>query len=210
MNKRVVFIFALVMLIIFVSLYFDSEIVEGVSLIRNNLLNDFFMGITFVSSKIMVFFFLTGLFLWKKKKFILPLWLTLGLAVAVSFLLKIAVQRQRPFQLGLVSVLPVLEKASHLIWNFSFPSFQTMLVFCAIPLLSKKFPKLKYWWIAFAVLVGFSRIYFGLHFLSDVIAGGAIGYLLGVIIIKIEERYKFGERIYKKVFENESFVGLKD
>ena len=200
MGKKPVSIFAFVMFMIFVSLYFDSQIVKGISLIRNDFLNEFFMGITFISSKIIIFFFLTGLFLWKKRKFIFPLWFTLGLAVAVSFLLKTAVQRQRPFQLGLVSVLPVLEKASHLIWNFSFPSFQTMLVFSAVPLLSKQFPKLKYSWIAFAVLVGFSRVYFGLHFLSDVIAGGAIGYLIGWMVVKIEEENKFGERIWKKVF----------
>jgi len=157
------------------------------------------MGITFISSEIIVFSFLTLLFLWKKQKLVLPLWITLGLAVAVSFLLKVVIQRQRPFQLGLVSVLPVLEKASHSIWNFSFPSFQTMLVFCAIPILSKQFSKLKYLWIAFAVLVGFSRIYFGLHFMSDVIAGAAIGYFLGVIIIKFEEKYKFGEKIFVKL-----------
>lgn len=199
MKKRAVFIFAFIILAIFVSLYFDSEIVKGVSLIRNNFLNDFFMGITFISSEIIVFSFLTLLFLWKKQKLVLPLWVTLGLAVAVSFLLKVVVQRQRPFQLEIVSVLPVLEKASHSIWNFSFPSFQTMLVFCAIPILSKQFSKLKYLWIAFAVLVGFSRIYFGLHFMSDVIAGAAIGYFLGVIIIKFEEKYKFGEKIFVKL-----------
>ena len=197
MKKGAVFIF--VLLAIFISLYFDSEIVKGVSLIRNNLLNDFFMGITFISFEIIVFSFLTLLFLWKKQKLVLPLWVTLGLAVAVSFLLKVVVQRQRPFQLEIVSVLPVLEKASHSIWNFSFPSFQTMLVFCAIPILSKQFSKLKYLWIAFAVLVGFSRIYFGLHFMSDVIAGAAIGYFLGVIIIKFEEKYKFGEKIFVKL-----------
>jgi len=203
MRKKVVSIFAFVVFVIFVSLYFDSEIVKGVSLIRNNLLNEFFMGITFISSKIIIFFFLTSLFFWKERKFVLPLWFTLGLGVAVSFLLKVAVQRQRPFQLGLVSVLPVLEKASHAVWNFSFPSFQTMLVFCAIPLLSKQFPKLKYYWIAFAVLVGFSRVYFGLHFMSDVIAGGAIGYLLGVVVIRLEEEYKFGEKVYKKIFRKD-------
>jgi len=196
MKKGAVFIF--VVLAIFISLYFDSEIMKGISLIRNNLLDNFFMGISFASSKIVIFFFLTMLFLWKKQKLVLPLWITLGLAVAVSFLLKVVVQRQRPFQLGIVSVLPVLEKASHAVWNFSFPSFQTMLIFCAIPILSKQFPKLKYYWIAFAVLVGFSRIYFGLHFLSDVIAGGLIGYFLGIIILKLEKRYKFGEKILIK------------
>ena len=103
------------------------------------------MGMTFISSEIIIFFFLTSLFLWqeRKRKWILPLWLSLGLSALISFLLKIAVQRPRPFQTGIVSVLPVLEKSSHLIWNFSFPSFQTMLGFCAVPILSKEFPKFK-------------------------------------------------------------------
>jgi len=35
--------------------------------------------------------------------------------------------------------------------------------------------------------------------LSDVIAGGLIGYLIGMIIIKIEKENKFGENVYKKV-----------
>jgi len=202
MKKRVVLIGILIMSFVFISLYFDSEIVKGISFIRNNLFNEFFLGMTFISSSIIIFFFLTSLFLWKehKRKWILPLWFTLGLSVVVSFLLKFSVQRPRPFQEGIVSMLPVLEKASHLIWNFSFPSFHAMLVFCSIPILSKEFPKFKYIWIFFASLIAFSRIYFGLHFLSDVIVGGTIGYLLGTIIVKVEKENKFWGKIYNKIF----------
>ena len=188
--------------LIILSFYFDSEISQGIASIRSNLLNDFFLGITFISSEIIIFFVLTSLFLWQehKRKWILPLWLTLGLSAVISFLLKISVQRQRPFQLGIVSVLPVLEDANFLTWNFSFPSFQAMLAFCAIPILSREFPKFKYVWIVFAGLVAFSRVYFGLHFLSDVLVGGAIGYLVGFIVMKTETRNNFWERIYKKIF----------
>ena len=201
-KKKVVNVGILIALSVFISLYFDSEIVKGISLIRNSFLNDFFTGMAFVSSSIIIFFFLTGLFLWKenKRKWILPLWFTLGLSVVVSFLLKVTVQRLRPFQLGIVSILPVLEKGSHLIWNFSFPSFHAMLAFCAIPILSKEFPKFRYIWIFFAGLIAFSRIYFGLHFLSDVIIGCLIGYLLGAVIVKTERENKFWEKIYKKIF----------
>ena len=203
MDKRRGVVFGLlILLIVIIGFYFDSEIVRVISLLRNGILNDFFLGITFVSSSIIIFFFLTSLFLWRehKRKWILPLWFTLGVSTFVSFVLKIIVRRPRPFQLGIVSVLPVLEKANYLIWNFAFPSFHSMLVFCSIPILSKQFPRFKYVWITFASLVAFSRVYFGLHFLSDVIAGGLIGYVLGVIIIKLEKEYKFGERTYKKIF----------
>ncbi|MEN7981890.1 MAG: phosphatase PAP2 family protein [Nanoarchaeota archaeon] len=184
-----------------ISFVFDKKIIQGVSLFRNNILNEFFLGITFVSSEVIIFFFLTSLFLWKKykRRWILPLWLTLFFSVVVSFVLKYSIHRARPFQQGLVSVLPLLEKSSHLTWNFSFPSFQAMLVFCAIPILAKEFPKFKYVWIIFAGLVAFSRVYFGLHFLSDVIVGGLLGLILGWGMIKFEEKYGMGKKVYEKV-----------
>ena len=92
----------------------------------------------------------------------------------------------------------MLMSKSYEIWNFSFPSFQAMLVFCAIPTISKEFPKIKWAWIVFACLAAFSRVYFGLHFLSDVIIGGILGYLIGMLIIKLEEKNNFGEKIYKR------------
>jgi len=113
--------------------------------------------------------------------------------------LKIAIQRERPFQLGIVSLIQNLQSASFSTWNFSFPSFQSMLVFSAIPILSEQFPKFKKFWIGFAVLVAFSRVYFGVHFVSDIIAGGLIGYLIGMIIVKLEKENKFGQKIYNKI-----------
>ncbi|MFA7707938.1 MAG: phosphatase PAP2 family protein [Candidatus Pacearchaeota archaeon] len=203
MKKRVIIIGIFIVLFIFLSLYFDSEIIKIISEIKNNFFDEFFMGITFISSSIIIFFFLTSLFLWKehKRKWILPLWFTLILSAIFSFLLKFSIKRARPFQEGLVSIIPILEKSSHLIWNFSFPSFHSMLVFCAVPILSKEFPKFKYVWISFASLIAFSRIYFGLHFLSDIIAGAFIGYLLGIAIIKMEKETNFFKKIYEKIFE---------
>ena len=200
-RKRVIWGLVILFAIIF-SFWFDVEIVQGVEVLRNGVLDDFFLGLTFISSSVIIFFFLTSLFLWKDRKrgWILPLWATLALSAAVSFVFKFLIKKPRPFQTGLVSVLPVLEKASHAVWNFSLPSFHAMLVFCAIPILSKQFKKFKYVWIAFAVLIAFSRVYFGLHFMSDVIIGGFIGYVLGMIIVRLEKDYKFGKKVYEKVF----------
>ena len=200
MKKRDLWILIIVILAGFISFGIDSWISKAFESIRNPFLTNFFLGITYVSSSIIIFFILTSLFLWKenKRKWILPLWITLALSAIVSFLLKIIVKRPRPYQIGIVSSL--LMEASHNIWNFSFPSFQTVLAFCALPILSKEFPKLKYAWFAFAILIALSRVYLGVHFMSDVFAGGLIGYFLGVFVIHSEKKTNFWGRIYKKLF----------
>ncbi len=191
------------MAITFLCFYFNPLISAAFSSMKNNFLNEIFAGITFVSSEIIIFFFLTSIFLWKehKRKWVFPLWLTLGFSALVSFLLKIIVQKQRPFQTGIASISPFLESASYYTWNFSFPSFQSMLGFCAVPILSKEFPKLKFFWVCFAILIALSRVYFGLHFFSDVLIGGIIGYLIGTIVIELEKKYSFGEKIYKNFLD---------
>ena len=199
-ERKVVFTWIIFSLFMFLVFRLDSDIVAGISLIRNSVLNDFFVGITFFSSSI-IFIFLTVLFMQKnKKKWLLPLWLTMLVSVIISFLLKVSVQRIRPYQMELISILPGFESLAHSVWNFSFPSFQTMLVFSAVPFLSKEFPRFRYVWIIFASLVALSRVYIGLHFLSDVILGGLIGYLLGAAVIKTEKENKYCERFYKKIF----------
>jgi len=199
-NKGVIAAVCIVFALI-ISLYLDKTLVRYVSFLRNIFLDNVFLVITFISSEAIIFLVLTSLFLFKDKKrrWVFPLWLTLGISAIVSFILKITIQRARPYQLGIVSLLPKLQEASHNIWNFSFPSSHAMFAFCAIPILSKQYPKLKNVWIAIAVLIAFSRIYLGLHFFSDVIAGGLIGYVTGVLMVKLEKENKFGQKIYDKI-----------
>ena len=98
-KRRVALVWIFLAIVIFLSFYFDSEIVKTVSLIRNDTLTDFLMGITFVSSILILFLFLTLLFVKEnKRKWVLPLWLSLvlsiGLTLVVLFLLLMAWQKQ--------------------------------------------------------------------------------------------------------------------
>ena len=201
-KRKIVFLILIVFLGLF-ALKFDEELIKEVSLLRNSLLDEFFIVITFISSEIIIFFILTALFLWRehKRRWIFLLWVSLGISAVLGFILKVSFQRLRPFQIGIVELLPKLQESSFSLWNFSFPSFQSMLAFCAIPLLDEQFPKLKKFWISFALLIAFSRIYFGVHFVSDVIFGGVIGYLIGTIVVKLEKENSFGKKIYEKVFK---------
>jgi len=93
-KKEVLFVGIIVILAILSFLYFDESISQCFENIRNYFLTDLFMGITYVSSGVIIFFILTSLFLWKehKRKWILPLWITLALSAIVSFLLKIVMR----------------------------------------------------------------------------------------------------------------------
>jgi len=200
-KNKGIFAWILVVFTIILSFYLDNTLIKGVSLLRNSILDSIFLIITKLGSEIILFAIVTALFLWRdeKRRWILPLWITIGVSAFVSFLLKVTVQRLRPFQIGLVSLLPQLQEASYDIWNFSFPSNHSLLAFCVVPILSEQYPKLKKVWIAAAVLIAFSRIYLGLHFFSDVIAGGAIGYLIGMMIVKLEKETKFGKNVYENI-----------
>jgi undecaprenyl-diphosphatase len=200
-NRGLLFL-AIAVIFTIASLYFDNYLIQGISFLRNSILDKFFLVITFISSELIIFFVLTALFLWRenKRRWILPLWMSLGVSGLVGFILKIMIQRARPYQLGIISLLPGLAEASHSIWNFSFPSFHAMFAFCAIPILVEQFPRLKKVWIVFAVLVAFSRVYLGLHFVSDIIAGALIGYLIGMMIVRLEKEKGFGRKIYDKIF----------
>lgn len=184
-------IILLVMIILMiVSFYYDAQIARAVYSTQNYYLTQFFLGVTFISSEIIIFFILTSLFLWneRKRKWIIPLWVTLGLSAILNYVLKNIIQRARPFEQGITTLMPVLQNS---ISGFSFPSGHAIIAFCALPILSKEFPKLKYWWLAFAVIIAFSRVYLGLHFLSDVIAGAVLGYAIGEVIVAVKMRKVF-------------------
>lgn len=203
-KKRGIILLFITLIILILSFCFDNYIIKFFSIIRNFYLSQLFFGIKFLDTEIFIAIFLTALFIWnrKKREWILPLWITFGLTALISILLKVIVGRTRPFITGIISLLPgIVNNLSYNLWDFSFPSFDSAFAFCAIPFISKFYPRFKYAWIAFATLIALSRIYFGLHYLSDVISGALLGYLIGFLFLKLEDKYKFSKRIYRKVLK---------
>lgn len=76
--------------------------------------------------------------------------------------------------------------------SYSFPSNHALNNFAAATFFYRLFPSYK--WVLFitATLVSISRIYLGLHYPSDVLAGAvigsAIGYLFSIAALKIENQ----------------------
>ena len=207
MKKRVMIILALAVIVGLFCTIYDAGISQFIVSLRAFIPDWFFIGFTFEIQTLVILFFLTSLFLFQeqKRRWILPLWVTAGLAIIISYILKVIIARPRPFEMGIVGVLAVVMNmlgGGYTTWNSSFPSFQAVLAFSALPILEKEFPRFKWVWIAIVCIMAFSRVYFGVHYLSDVIIGAVIGYLLGTLVVKAENEYEFGSKFLRKFIKN--------
>lgn len=63
--------------------------------------------------------------------------------------------------------------------SFSFPSNHSMNVFSAATVISWFYNKYSLYFFGFAALIGFSRIYVGVHYPIDVTGGAVLGIILG-------------------------------
>ena len=106
----------------------------------------------------------------KDKKLVYLLIITFLVSFLVTFGIKLIVQRERPFE-ALTYFFGVTD--------YSFPSGHSVTVFSLLPLLAEYIKRQKKFWAASAFLVAFSRVYLGFHFLSDVVFGSFLGYLIG-------------------------------
>lgn len=80
---------------------------------------------------------------------------------------------------------------------FSFPSSHATNIFTGMILLSYVYPKIKAGALTIAVLVSYSRVYVGVHYPFDVVAGVALGIVCAIIIMVIHEIFA---RMFPKVF----------
>lgn len=173
----------------------DIRIVNLLFSFRDSSLAEFFIWVTMLGSwKLILIFSLIAsmiFWIWKKRFFIVSLWATISGAMFFSFIGKLAFQRARP-EGGLF-----FEK------SFSFPSghatmsaaFYGFVIYFFWMNLSQWKNKIN---ILFAnmlliALIGFSRLYLGVHFLSDVWGGVLLGLLCLITGITI------GEWFYLKI-----------
>lgn len=170
---------------------FDNAISLFFSVHNNVIFTNIFKAISFICSPkfMIVLNVLLFIFIIVKKKYkLLIIVLSSISSVIINNLVKIIVRRERPDYLRMV-----MEK------SYSFPSGHAMisvLFFGSIIYLVNKY-NLKYKKLitfslsTFVLLVGISRIYLGVHYLTDVVGGYLLGFIVLFLIIHLFERKKF-------------------
>jgi membrane-associated phospholipid phosphatase len=104
--------------------------------------------------------------------------ISIGTGVLITQALKYGINRQRPAERFPDEIFPAQIKIGH-----SFPSGHTSLAFSSATTVALEYKK---WYIvvpayAWAASVGYSRMYRGLHYPSDVLAGAAVGVGSGIL-----------------------------
>ena len=119
--------------------------------------------------------------------------LTTFAADAITFAVKDLVDRPRPFV-----VHPQIQPL-YAVHSSSFPSGHAATAFAGAVLVSFLGPRGTPFFMALAVVMAFARVYVGVHYPGDVIAGAAIGAAVGLLIAMLA---RFGQRRRRHVVEH--------
>jgi undecaprenyl-diphosphatase len=122
----------------------------------------------------LILFILLSWIVTKQRKVIRHLVLLYAIQSAVIYSLKFLIQRQRPFLF--LEMASKLSKGPGEILDPSFPSAHAAFSFMMATLLAAWFPRFRIIFYIAAGFIGWTRIYLGLHFPTDVIVGGLLGY----------------------------------
>jgi undecaprenyl-diphosphatase len=117
--------------------------------------------------------------------------LTTFAADSASFGVKDLTHRTRPFEAN-QQIHPL-----YVVHSSSFPAGHGATAFAGATLLTYLAPKLAPFFFALAVAICFSRVYVGVHYPGDVLAGAVLGALVGCVAIGVIEaarRRRLGDR----------------
>ena len=161
------------------ALIFDKSIMQWSLNLRIDLINPVIKIIA--HSGIVILFVVIMFFILIKKKRSLVLLTSAVGAYYIGVLLKFIIARPRPDIEQVVTA-----------GFYSMPSTHAITLFALLPILYKEYPKYLWMWLLIIIIIVFSRFYIGVHYLSDLILGAMLGFLIGLLVLLLDKKYRFG------------------
>ena len=152
--------------------------------LRSEPLSAFMEGVSFFGEKgwfwvvIIIFMFVFK----KTRRVSIIAAVSVGVSSVIGYAIKILVGRERPVFVS-DAIVVVGEKSD----SFSFPSGHTIMSFACALILLRYDKRVGIPAVCFAALIGFSRIYLGEHYVTDVIAGFLLALAVSTVVWIIAE-----------------------
>ncbi len=166
--------------------YLDHQVFLYINHLPHSALADrIALFLSFVGGNALIWIILIAIVVFREERkdhwFILPCFVAGGASwLFSSVLLKSWFGRARPLVLdGTVLVCPSPS-------SYSFPSSHAAIAWAFAALLMREEPRFRWLFGALATLISLSRIYLGVHYPSDVVAGSLIGLAVGYAAMALE------------------------
>lgn len=175
--------------------FFHAILVEN---LRSDLLTPIMKLITiFGSSYVLICITLLSIIIFKNKKYGFFISINLICSFSLSQILKFIVQRERPIGYNLIIEKGFSFPSGHSMVSTAFYGFLIYLLFCYY-----KNKKIKVSLITFLIIlilfIGISRVYLGVHYMSDVVAGFLLSISYLILYIKLVGQYIEKGESYEK------------
>lgn len=172
-------------------LYFDLAVKQMADNLRHPVVVDFFQVITYLGSPyaFIVISILITLIFWKRKLLKDALWLNITLLAAskLNYYLKNFFARQRPGGEMFTYAAGFSFPSGHAMISAAFYGFLAYLVLKYLPAHTGR--KVAVFLIVLILLIGLSRVYLNVHYMTDVLAGFIGGGVLLAVIIAVKEKW---------------------
>ncbi|MBU1703557.1 phosphatase PAP2 family protein [Patescibacteria group bacterium] len=187
MTDRAKIFAALLFLLFLFSLVIDTNVIEFIEQSRTEILNRMMVLITDAGFFLILSVIATFLIVTRRYKELLMVAAACLFALESGYIIKKLFQIPRPDHLT-----TQLTYAT----GYTFPSLHAAISFAIIPFIRRLFKKkwVEYGIVILLLSIAGSRIYLGVHYLSDILFGGLLGYLFAWTIISMEQRYEIAER----------------
>ncbi len=165
--------------------------------LSNRFLDIFLSYISKLGSVIFaIVFILAILLLLKNYRLSIKITFIIFFNILVVQIIKYIFNTSRPFQLESVNSKLIYSDILVKTLGPGFPSSHTTVVFTLAFIMHKLYSRLSPLYFFIATIVGFSRIYLGVHYPFDVLVGALLGLFSGFLWNK---RFKLEEEVVKKI-----------